>query len=181
VASLQCQEAPLRWSEQEKADLERLRAAGLSSSQIAAQLGRGITRNAVIGQANRMGLSVPNLTRSERKRAMEQLAIRFPMLVATPSVIVQEADPDIGLPEVSIEQPASVGVDPEGVAFFDLEPYHCRWPVGTATGAAMRYCGCVRAVRLAPVTREARRQPYCDAHLAVAYRRSEAPLKEAAE
>ncbi len=47
------------WSEERVAELKRLWATGLSARQIAEQLG-GVTRNAVIGKAHRLGLSQPS-------------------------------------------------------------------------------------------------------------------------
>src|SRR6202162_5387267 len=46
----------MSWTDERVAVLTKLWAAGLSASQIAAELG-GITRNAVIGKVHRLGLS----------------------------------------------------------------------------------------------------------------------------
>ena len=45
------------WSEDRVETLKKLWEQGLSASQIATQLGMGVTRNAVIGKVHRLGLS----------------------------------------------------------------------------------------------------------------------------
>lgn len=45
------------WTDERVAELKKLWGDGFSCSQIAAELGCGITRNAVIGKAHRLGLS----------------------------------------------------------------------------------------------------------------------------
>ena len=45
------------WTEDRVDVLKRLWLEGLSASQIAKQLGGGVTRNAVIGKVHRLGLS----------------------------------------------------------------------------------------------------------------------------
>jgi GcrA cell cycle regulator len=47
----------INWTEELKSDLVKLYEDGLSSSQIAAALRCDVTRNAVIGKINRMGLT----------------------------------------------------------------------------------------------------------------------------
>jgi GcrA cell cycle regulator len=56
------------WSEERVAELKRLWATGLSARQIAEQLG-GVTLNAVIGKAHRLGLSQPSPTRMKPRAA----------------------------------------------------------------------------------------------------------------
>ena len=45
------------WTDERVEQLKRLWNQGLSASQIAAELGQGVTRNAVIGKVHRLGLS----------------------------------------------------------------------------------------------------------------------------
>ena len=46
----------MAWTDDRVDHLRELWSKGLSASQIAAQLGDGVTRNAVIGKAHRLGL-----------------------------------------------------------------------------------------------------------------------------
>src|SRR3954471_17849588 len=48
--------AGLTWTEERIERLTKLWTEGFSASQIAADLGGGLTRNAVLGKANRLGL-----------------------------------------------------------------------------------------------------------------------------
>lgn len=63
------------WTEERIGYLRRSFEAGLSCSMMAAELGSGITRNAVIGKLHRLGLtrpkiiSMPGLSKNERRKA----------------------------------------------------------------------------------------------------------------
>ncbi len=61
----------IHWSEDRVAVLEEMWRKGYSARQIAQQLG-GVTRNAVIGKANRMGLS-------QRPKTVRRLPIAAPI------------------------------------------------------------------------------------------------------
>src|SRR4051812_833531 len=50
-------EAANAWTDERVERLKKLWSDGLSASQIAAELGGGVTRNAVIGKVHRLGLS----------------------------------------------------------------------------------------------------------------------------
>jgi GcrA cell cycle regulator len=54
------------WTEERASQLKELWAQGLSARQIADQLG-GVTRNAVIGKAHRLGLSQPSPAKIKAK------------------------------------------------------------------------------------------------------------------
>ncbi|MGH6959569.1 MAG: GcrA family cell cycle regulator, partial [Dongiaceae bacterium] len=61
------------WTEERVEMLQRLWLQGQTASQIAEQLGGGVTRNAVIGKAHRLGLSgrpapVKTMKREEPRR-----------------------------------------------------------------------------------------------------------------
>lgn len=58
---------PTPWTPERDAKLAEMRAAGYTSRQIAEEIGDGITRNAVIGRANRLGLGVPTKASVTRK------------------------------------------------------------------------------------------------------------------
>ena len=106
------------WSSTEVAQLRALQAEQLSASQIGAQLGR--TRNAVLGQAHRLGLRIGNGTRGRRRtRPLLEPRIPFadgrrrPLGVAHP---IEQLDMVTG----------------------------CRWPLGEPGAADFRYCGASR-------------------------------------
>lgn len=101
-------------------ELSALWLDGLSASQIARKLGRGLTRNAIIGKVYRLGLENPtmktNTPRSPRERKLPKCA-PLPIPVPPPP----EAPPSLNL---DIEQ---------------LTAATCRYPLGTE--APYSYCG----------------------------------------
>ena len=54
------------WTEQHVDNLRDMWSSGATARQIAEKIGHGITRNAVIGKANRLGLSSPDPKRRRR-------------------------------------------------------------------------------------------------------------------
>lgn len=64
------------WTENDIATLKRLHAAGLSSSKIARAIGRGLTRNAVIGKAYRLGLSTPKGATGQPRRSTGRIGMQ---------------------------------------------------------------------------------------------------------
>lgn len=50
--------------------------------------------------------------------------------------------------------------DENQVTFAELEPHHCRWPIGDPRQSDFRYCGCRRELK----------KPYCETHSQMAGR-----------
>jgi len=154
----------MAWTDERVAMLRELWSKGLSASQIAVQLG-GVSRNAVIGKAHRLGLeSRPSPirgggsgSRSRRNRAisraLEARALRGTM-----------ADEEIGgeplLPasgERVVEQPLA----PPARPISDVK--ECLWPLGDPGDAGFDFCG----------KETAPGRPYCTDHCAMAYIRKD--------
>ena len=77
------------WTEERVETLKRLWLDGATARQIAEILGEGVTRNAVIGKANRLGLSKPSkssVTRKQRKRE-QQVKVEAPPIVGTATMV----------------------------------------------------------------------------------------------
>jgi GcrA cell cycle regulator len=132
--------------------LKKLWADGLSASQIAAELGGGITRNAVIGKVHRLGLSgrvkasPPKQRRvpTPRRKRSEIIYSRF----AGP---VCEADPvEIKDEDIPLEQRKKL---------LELTNETCRWPVGDPSNPEFYFCGATPFFD----------HPYCAAHCEIAY------------
>lgn len=87
------------WTDERIELLKKDWAGGFSASQIAGRLG-GCTRNAVIGKANRLGLSQSDKPRLTFSRPKPQ----------------------------EIELPPDQS--PCAVTFLQLAAHHCRWPIG---------------------------------------------------
>lgn len=102
--------------------LDKLQALGnshkLSMSQIASELGNGITRNAVCGKLYRLGIQCRPPLPSRR-------------LAAKPLKLVPP-------PPVAPEPPA------EPVKNGAQQWHHCRWPIGDPATPEFRFCGAKR-------------------------------------
>jgi GcrA cell cycle regulator len=62
----------VEWTEEKVELLTELWKEGQSARLIAEQLGDGVTRNAVIGKANRLGLSKPSKSSETRKQRTQE-------------------------------------------------------------------------------------------------------------
>jgi GcrA cell cycle regulator len=140
-----------------------------SASEIADHIG-GMTRNAVIGKAHRLKLSVqksaeggaamPRLAggmgsiKSSRKRVMMRPLPTVPTPIAAAPRVVPTAK-DIFR---SLEGIGGV-TRSEGIAVTKAGERHCRWPVGDPRSPDFRFCGCTAHEGL----------PYCVDHARLAY------------
>lgn len=136
------------WTCERVEQLRKMVGEGLSYSHIASALG-GLTRNAVIGKAHRLGLrsknapSVPSGTRIRKARASRAKPLR---------ALVLDSLPEVTMPDWTPEWPS--------VSIVALELKHCRWPVA-GEGRHMEYCGGEALVPL----------PYCAEHCRQGYRK----------
>jgi GcrA cell cycle regulator len=127
------------WTEERVETLTQMWLDGSTARQIAEILGEGVTRNAVIGKANRLGLSKPSKsseTRRQRRTEVKQAVLQMPE---------------------------------GGATILTLTSSTCRWPIGDPGDDDFRFCGakpkedgpyCEFHARLAyqpPASREARR------------------------
>lgn len=159
-------------SEEMKARLAELDAAGRSATQIAEALGNefGVykTRNAIIGLIHRMGLRKTRESRANKPAPV-------------PSVKKQSRHsgrPEGGRPlrpaPVKAPTPPVMGnpITPEpsgSVGLLDLEHHHCRAIVGRGTDGLATFCGAPKSAG-----------SYCAAH-ARGYFASTSSFREAAE
>ena len=164
-------EVSLSWTEERVELLRQHWAEGKSASQIAALLGHGLTRNAVIGKVHRLGLagrakspspSAPRPRQPSSAPAHRVSAPRASMLGAAPRIVrgatalalapetLMEAQPQV---HESVVLPMSLRV-----TIVDLKEAMCRWPLGDPTSPEFRYCGA-----------QSSNGPYCAHHGALAY------------
>jgi GcrA cell cycle regulator len=159
-------DAAITWTDERVELLKKLWSDGLSASQIAAELGDGVTRNAVIGKVHRLGLS----GRGKAKAASAPRPRKATRAPSAPSPISPATRGNIVLapirPAVVEEQSVAVHVDEEvvvplseRVTIMELRESMCRWPMGDPTKPDFRFCG-VRSVA---------GLPYCGHHARVAY------------
>lgn len=161
--------------------VEKLKAgfyAGDSFAQIAAAIGGGVTRNACLGKANRLGL-----VRSSDKAAFHQIASKvatarhreiaggIPGTAAERGLrapVVHRAvgqnnglnfmKPGAPPPAVKRRQPLFEQPGESSVPLASAHRHHCRWPFGDPETADFRFCGAPRA-----------HGDYCDVHAKLAY------------
>ena len=153
----------MEWSNERIEQLRSLWRDGLSASQIAAALG-GVTRNAVIGKAHRLGLTGRPSPIKSRPAGMPRPRVRRPKL-ERPQVA---ARPAAAAPARRIE-PAPVELeDMPGATILTLTDRICKWPVGDPRDTNFHFCGRVSAEGV----------PYCTEHARRAY---QAPARRSNE
>lgn len=103
----------MSWTDERVATLKELWEKGLSASQIASELG-GVTRNAVIGKAHRMGLaSRPSPVKGEAVKARPAAVKKAP----------------------EKKQPK------QRITLLDLTDRMCKWPIGHPGEPDFHFCG----------------------------------------
>ena len=155
----------MSWTDERVELLRRLWVEGLSAAQVAAELGAGITRNAVIGKIHRLGLAeraktssaprprAPRAPRAQGGEARPQAPVVMGnvALALAPNAIVAYAP----LPEEENVIPISARV-----TLMELRELMCRWPLGDPTAAEFRFCG---------AKSPSGSGPYCCHHSRIAY------------
>lgn len=152
----------MTWTEERVMRLRELWAQGLSASQIAAQIG-GISRNAVIGKAHRLGLEGrPSPIRSGGPRARPRPKAK--------RVAPQPAPrPGLGLSGVAVkrrEGPSEPSLQIQATAKAIRGAGNgpsCVWPIGDPGEAEFHFCD----------RQAVEGRPYCADHCALAYIRKD--------
>ncbi len=160
--------AGVTWTDERVGLLRKLWVEGLSASQIAAQIGPDVSRNAVIGKLHRLGLSgrgkapasAPGRARKSVPPSSEPPAAvappaPVPCVRSAPMVVPGLAQAD-GAPNAFLEVVVPWS---QRVTIMELRESMCRWPLGDPTAADFRFCG-GRAIS---------GMPYCPHHAQIAY------------
>lgn len=150
-----------RWTEERTETLKRLWADGPSAAEIAAALGDGFTRNAVIAKAHRLKLAERRAVGASAQRRPKPMKPNGNKGQPKVNAIVHRARAMQSLPPTPIpaDDETDTGIDiTKCVGLLDLNNHTCRWPVGPDTGAKQMFCGC-HADLIAT-------GPYCDRHTA---------------
>lgn len=157
----------MAWTDERIALLKQYWEEGRSASQIAEVLGEGLSRNAVIGKAHRLGLaSRPSPLKSGEPRAEPRAA---PAETKAPRAAAPKPAAPAPQPAVApaapapqpVAQPARPAPRAKGakVTLLDLNDRICKWPIGHPDEADFHFCG-------KPVNPGF---PYCGEHCLVAY------------
>lgn len=144
----------MSWNEERIGLLRALWEDGLTASQIAERIGDGVTRNAVIGKAHRLGLA----------------ARPSPVKGQVPDQSWEKSTVASHVEESSrAAAPAAPGRPAHGrsaardgqarVTLLDLSDKVCKWPIGHPGEPDFHFCGKPSQPSF----------PYCGEHCAVAY------------
>ena len=169
----------MSWTDERVELLRQLWLDGKSASQISAQLGHGLTRNAVIGKVHRLGLagrakspapaaSTPRPAAAQPRRACRPApalssapvaaAVRPVMRGNTALAVAPEPEPVLEARPVFLDEDVVVPMSLR-VTIVDLKEAMCRWPLGDPSSSDFRYCGSTVGGR----------RPYCAHHGQLAY------------
>ncbi len=142
------------WTRERVEQLKILTEEGLSCAQIGRRL--GVSRNAVIGKLNRLGLS----------RGRKPAAPRAPSALSTtsrlrrPGIIAQRQILRAIYAEAPPAAEAATIVVGERCSLLDLAKGKCRWPLSDPGESDFSFCGNAAVSGL----------PYCAGHARLAYR-----------
>lgn len=138
------------WTPEREAELTALWKAGLTSTQIAARL-EGVTRQAVVSKAHRLGLERPAAI-SELNRRTRGYA---PSVSTLTGAMIHSRD---AINPTPLPAPETPDIKRKAITLEDLTASSCRWPFDPTTDDPQwRYCGCER-------DRRSIRSAYCTEH-----------------
>ncbi len=170
------------WSEDRVEILTKLWMQGLSASQIAVELGGGVTRNAVIGKVHRLKLSgrvKPATSTARARNANKSTRRASTSKSSTSSTNATTKRRNVGYAPVSIgatalkseqdqesellighaqEQEVNIPIS-ERMSLLELSEDNCKWPNGDPLRPDFHFCG----------RRSLDGKPYCEAHSQRAY------------
>jgi GcrA cell cycle regulator len=163
----------MSWTDERVESLKKMWADGLSASQIAAKLGMGVTRNAVIGKVHRLNLSgratqprstAPRAPRKTREPSHPGRATGMPsMPTAGSNALKSFLRPEPMARQISIPEPAPlrlVDLPKDGrITILHLSDKTCKWPIGDPTHEDFCFCG----------HKPRDGSPYCEYHARAAY------------
>lgn len=158
------------WTDDRVSDLKKLWSSGLSASEIAAELGT-MTRNAVIGKINRLGLSgrlkYPRRSNEgqPRKPRIKAQTVHYPHNLRAAKAR-RSMPPKIC--DEPLAPPPPNAPDPMLYSVRQISDQTCRFPHGDPKTDHFGYCG------HAPTNGT----PYCEYHQRVMYKPSQWKDKE---
>jgi GcrA cell cycle regulator len=156
----------MSWTDERIALLKKMWKEGKSAADIAKMLGKGVTRNAVIGKAHRMGLSgrpspikkpvAPKKEAPAKKESARETKKALPVAASKKNPALEKEAEELKKIEKEIVPLGG------GVALIDLTERMCKWPIGDPREPDFTFCG--RGIRQGT--------PYCPDHAAMAYQSS---------
>ena len=149
------------WTKERVELLQRLWLEETSASLIAAELGDGISRSAVMGKLHRLGLCGRRQPRSTVKRQGQprSAAPREYRLATIGSTALRAAPKRMPERRAETFEPVVVPIA-KMLTVAALTQHTCKWPIGDCREGGFRFCG--------HDTRAG--APYCRYHTTIAYR-----------
>jgi GcrA cell cycle regulator len=145
----------MAWTDERIAQLKAGWEGGMTASQIAEVLGEGVSRNAVIGKAHRLGLE----SRPSPVKGSDEAAVTPAVKKAVPAATVIIPLPIAALPRpVMAKKPVRTGKAAR-TSLLDLNEKICKWPIGHPGDADFHFCGKGAQAGF----------PYCTEHCLLAY------------
>ena len=153
------------WTSERIELLKRCLHAGLSCGQIAREI--GVTRNAVIGKSNRLGLSRPKdvIGRQVEQRRAARLARPNTPRTWRPKRPGLNIFAQHGMLMAAFARPQPHAEDipiynGRGCTLLELSQGKCRWPISSPGSHDFCFCG----------NESVKGLPYCPGHARIAYR-----------
>lgn len=170
----------MAWTDERIAKLKQGWEGGMTATQIAELLGEGVTRNAVIGKAHRLGLesrpspvkatdAAPSPARAAAAPAPAPAAAAPP----PPAPVVANVSAPAPMEAPTPRPVAKPGGGSKGggkhtrTTLLDLNDKVCKWPIGHPGDADFHFCGKGAQAGF----------PYCTEHCLVAYQ-AQMPRKD---
>lgn len=137
------------WDDTNVAMLKRMRAAGKTALEISQEIG-GVSRSAVLGKMNRLGMvnvaSGHGGYRGPAQRlAGKRAAARLKAKQAKPAPKPKPTTPVVRSPLPEAPTPLPIDTRVAKLSFDELENNHCRFPIGTPGTKGFGFCGDERA------------------------------------
>lgn len=111
-------------------ELKVLNAEGLSSTQIAARMGNGLSRNSIIGKLTRLAIASGYIPTPGKKRNVTKRG--GGLIKRYVRKDLPELPPQIAGQDIPLEQRKS---------FMQLNGHDCRWPYGEVGSEGFFFCG----------------------------------------
>ncbi len=143
------------WTTRKIDKLKKLWDKGLSTSEIGKKL--GVSKNAVVGKAHRIGLKSRVSPIKTAKNVVKETIEKVVRSSKVDDIDLDEEE--IKVMPVVHKARSSASKDLPGVAINDIKPGMCRWPSGDPRGDDFRFCG----------EPSHKGKPYCLHHCTVAY------------
>jgi GcrA cell cycle regulator len=174
------------WTEERVELLKKLWLEGLSASQIAAVLGDGVTRNAVIGKVHRLkltGRAKPASSAPRARSAPRAPGIRRPAGISRPSSGIASMMKSRSMGPAPMHGATALKIDAEyetqayvapqvqelfipveqRLSLLQLNEQTCKWPIGDPLTPEFYFCG----------NHSEEGKPYCEFHSRRAYHQIE--------